>query len=98
MDRRRFLLASLAGALAAQLAAGTQQAVSPRRVGILLVGLSPESKEAGHFRQGLRDAGYSQNVVIEWRSAKGDYDRVPELVASRGLVELDAALDFVVEA
>ena len=47
------------------------------------MGLSPESKEAKHFRLGLRDAGYSEgrNLVIEWRSAKGDYDRVPELVA-----------------
>ena len=35
------------------------------------------------FRQGLRDAGYfeGRDVVIEWRSANGDYDRVPALVA-----------------
>jgi putative tryptophan/tyrosine transport system substrate-binding protein len=47
------------------------------------VGLSPESKEAKHFRLGLRDAGYFEghDVVIEWRFANGDYDRVPELVA-----------------
>ena len=43
---------------------------------------SPESKEAQAFRQGLRDAGYSEgrDVVIEWRFANGDYDRVPQLV------------------
>ena len=47
------------------------------------MGFSPESKEAQAFRQGLRDAGYAEgrDVVIEWRSANGDYDRVPELVA-----------------
>jgi len=47
------------------------------------VGLSPESKEAKQFRLGLRDAGYSEgrNVVIEWRSANGDYDRIPTLIA-----------------
>ena len=43
---------------------------------------SPESKEAQAFRQGLRDAGYAEgrDVVIEWRFANGDYDRVPQLV------------------
>jgi ABC-type uncharacterized transport system substrate-binding protein len=45
--------------------------------------LSPESKEAQAFRQGLRDAGYAEgrDVVIEWRSANGDYARVPQLAA-----------------
>jgi putative ABC transport system substrate-binding protein len=54
-----------------------------RRVGVLLVGLSPDSKQAKQFRLGLRDAGYSEghDVIIEWRSANGDYDRVPALVA-----------------
>ena len=47
------------------------------------MGLSPESKEAKQFRLGLRDAGYSEehDVLIDWRSANGDYDRVPELLA-----------------
>jgi ABC-type uncharacterized transport system substrate-binding protein len=60
-----------------------QQPALPRRIGVLLVGLSPESKEVQQFRQGLRDAGYSEgrDVVMEWRLANGDYDRVPELVA-----------------
>ena len=53
-----------------------------RRVGVLLVGRSLESKDAQQFRQGLVDAGYAEgrDVVVEWRSAKGNYDRVPELV------------------
>ena len=82
MKRRKFITL-LGGAAAWPLAARAQQATSPRRIGVLLVGLSPESKEAKHFRLGLRDAGYfeGRNVVIEWRSAKGDYNRVPELVA-----------------
>jgi len=35
------------------------------------------------FRQGLLDVGYveGRDVVIEWRSAGGDYDRVPKLAA-----------------
>ena len=83
--RRRQFITLLGGAAAGwPLAARAQQQVtSPRRIGVLLVGLSPESKEAKQFRLGLRDAGYSEgrDMVIEWRSANGDYDRVPELVA-----------------
>jgi putative ABC transport system substrate-binding protein len=63
--------------------ARAQQIASPRRIGVLLVGLTPESKSAQSFLQGLRDAGYTigRDVVVEWRLANGDYDRVPELVA-----------------
>ena len=63
--------------------ADAQQPASPRRIGVLLVGFSPESKEVHAFRQGLRDAGYAEgrDVVIEWRSADGDYARLPVLAA-----------------
>ena len=46
-------------------------------------GIVADSKEAQQFRRGLRDAGYidGRNVIIEWRSAKGDYARVPKLIA-----------------
>jgi putative ABC transport system substrate-binding protein len=61
--------------------AHAQQPTSPRHIGVLLVGFSPKSKEAQAFQHGLRDAGYTEghDVVIEWRSANGDFDRVPEL-------------------
>jgi putative ABC transport system substrate-binding protein len=64
-------------------AADAQQPVSPPRIGVLLVGLSPQSKEAQAFRDGLRDAGYAEgrDVVIEWRFAEGHYDRVSSLAA-----------------
>ena len=79
--RRRKFIALLVTAAAWPLTARAQ--ALPRRVGVLLVGLSPESKEAKQFRLGLRDAGYSEgrNAVIEWRSANGDYDRIPALIA-----------------
>jgi putative ABC transport system substrate-binding protein len=82
MKRREFITL-LGGAVAWPLAARAQQVRKPRRIGVLLVGLSPESKELKHFRLGLRDAGYAEgrDVVIEWRSANGDYDQVPGLVA-----------------
>ena len=82
MRRREFITTIGGAALAWPLEAHAQQATSPR-VGFLLVGLSPESREAKPFRLGLRKAGYieGRNVVMEWRSANGDYDRVPALVA-----------------
>ena len=60
-----------------------QQPASPRRIGFLLVGLAPDEQGGQEFRQGLLDAGYveGRDVVIEWRSANGDYARLPELVA-----------------
>jgi putative ABC transport system substrate-binding protein len=59
------------------------QPAAQRRVGVLFVLLSPGGKEARAFREGLRDAGYveGRDVTIEWRSADGDYARVPQLAA-----------------
>jgi putative tryptophan/tyrosine transport system substrate-binding protein len=80
---RRVFISLLGGSTVAPFAARAQQAGSVPRIGVLLVGLSPDSAEARQFRLGLRDAGYSEgrDVLIEWRSAKGDYDRLPALVA-----------------
>jgi putative ABC transport system substrate-binding protein len=60
-----------------------QQPSLPWRIGILAVSFSAESKEAQQFRQGLTNAGYTEgrDVVIEWRNANGDLDRIPGLVA-----------------
>ena len=83
MTRRRLLQVVSASLLGAPLVTEAQQPSSPRRVGILLALLSPDSKEAHAFRQGLRDAGYAEgrDVTIEWRWANGDYDRLPKLAA-----------------
>lgn len=88
MTRRRLLLAliSLAAGLGSFGLASTayaQQPASPRRIGVLLVGTPPESKQVRGLTQGLEDAGYAEgrDVRFEWRSAKGDYDRLPELAA-----------------
>jgi putative tryptophan/tyrosine transport system substrate-binding protein len=60
-----------------------QQPVAPRRIGVLLVSWSLESNMTQAFREGLRDAGYveGRDVVVEWRSAGGDYTRMPQLAA-----------------
>src|SRR4051812_32505987 len=83
MRRREFIAGVGAAAVGGPRGAWGQQSTSLRRIGVLLVGLTPDSKEAQSFRRGLRDAGYldGRNLAIEWRSANGDYDRVPDLIA-----------------
>ena len=62
--------------------ADAQQPAAPRRIGVLRV-VPPDDKDVQGLRQGLRDAGYTEgrDVVIEWRSANGDFARIPELAA-----------------
>jgi hypothetical protein len=81
--RRRDFFKVIAGSMATWPLAARAQQTSPKRVGFLLVGLSPESKEVQVFRRELRKAGYieGRNLVMEWRLVNGDYDRVPALVA-----------------
>jgi putative tryptophan/tyrosine transport system substrate-binding protein len=81
MDRRRFLVTSLAGALAAPLAAGAQpegkasrpdprsRAHVPR---IAFLGLEPTPALIEAFRQGLRELGYVEGdtIAIEWRFSR----------------------------
>ena len=50
MDRRRFLLTSLAGALAAPLAAEAQQAAKVARIGYL----APNLAASPHLREAFR--------------------------------------------
>jgi hypothetical protein len=58
MDRRRFLLTSLAGALAGPLAADAQQAGEVARIGVLRTTGAANARQGEAFRQGLRDHGY----------------------------------------
>ena len=80
MDRRRFLLTSLAGALAAPLAAEAQQAGKVYRVGYL--GNFPFPPIIAEFVRGLRDYGYVEgvNLKLEYRYAAGRTDTLLGLV------------------
>jgi putative tryptophan/tyrosine transport system substrate-binding protein len=81
MDRRRFLLTSMAGALAAPLAAETQPATITR-VGVLLLG-TPDTDAFPAIRRGLGALGYleGRNIVFELRYAEGRPERLPDLAS-----------------
>jgi putative ABC transport system substrate-binding protein len=83
MDRRRFLLASLAGVLVAPLAVEAQQAAKVYRLGWLSDGPQTPSAMSVAFEDTLRELGYveGRNLVIDRRYAAFNYDRLPELAA-----------------
>ena len=93
MDRRRFLLTSLTGALAVPLAAEAQKATKIPRIGVLLSNSqASHSTDIEGFRLGLRDRGYAEgrNIALEYRYGDGKLDRLPRLAAE--LVGLDVDL------
>src|SRR5436190_20205439 len=83
--RRREFITMLGGAAAAwPLAAGAQQLPALPVIGFMS-GRAPE--ESAHliaaFRKGLNDIGFveGQNIAIEFRWARGQYDRLPAFAA-----------------
>jgi putative ABC transport system substrate-binding protein len=89
MDRRTFI-GSLAGLLNAPLGAEAQQTEGrSNRLPDDQPGRFPHALEA--FRQGLRDHGYveGRNVVIEYQSAEGKFERLPALSAELLALKVD---------
>ena len=93
--RRREVLTLIAGAGAWPLQARAQHAGKVARIGYLAPGshdnpLVRQNLDA--FLRGLRDLGHveGQNMVIEYRFADGDFDRLPDLAAE--LVRLEVAV------
>ena len=93
--RRRELIGLLGAAAAWPLAAHAQQRGMVARIGYLAAGshdnlLVRENLNA--FRRGLRDLGHfeGQNIVIDYRFAEGDFDRLPDLAAE--LIRLEVAV------
>jgi len=81
MRRREFIRLFSSTVVAWPLTARAQQAAMPV-IGFLNSG-SPEgfTPQLAGFRQGLNEVGYTegQNVAIEFRWAKSQYDRLPGL-------------------
>ena len=74
--------------LAAPFDAEAQEMGKVPRIGFLFFGSLGPSRELDAFRQGLRELGYTegQNIVIEYRFASGQAERLPELAT--GLARL----------
>jgi putative tryptophan/tyrosine transport system substrate-binding protein len=91
MDRRRFLLTSLA-IFAAPHNIEAQRAGRLWRVGILAAGSASARDDA--FRQALRDLGYidGQSVAFEARYADGKIERLPRLAAELVHLNVDVIL------
>ena len=93
MTSRRAFLGTLAGGLfAASRIAEAQETGKVYRIGYL----GPSSATAVSrftqaFRQGLRDLGWveGQNIVIEYRFAEGQFDRLPDLAAELVRLKVD---------
>jgi len=82
MDRRRFLLTSLAGVVAAPLAAEGQFAASAR-IGLLNNSSASDGRAlVDAFRQGMAELGWvdGRNLTIDIRWAESDLSRQPRLV------------------
>ena len=97
MDRRRFLLTSLAGASAIPVAARAQTRGRVYRIGY--VGVTPNAeggRTAGEkiLIASLRDSGYvdGSNLVIEWRYGGDRAERYAEIAAELVRLRVDAII------
>ena len=84
MDRRRFVVLSLGVLLSAPINSVAQSGTTRRRVGFLgNADARTQASSVAEFRQGLRDFGFieGQNIIVEYRWAEGNVDRLPALAA-----------------
>jgi len=93
-NRRKLVIALGAGALTTPFASWSQQQGKVWRIGFL----SPRAMEFndsdyyyGPFRQGMRELGYveGKNLLIEWRPANGNNERLPDLAAELVNLKVD---------
>jgi putative ABC transport system substrate-binding protein len=81
----------LLGGLFSPVAAEAQQAAKVPRIGLLMSNPAGNPHLLEAFRQGLRDLGYveGRNLVIEYRSAEGKFERFPALAAELVALKVD---------
>ena len=94
ITRRRIVFALAGGALVSPLPSLAQPVSRIWRVGFLAYGhvdFVDSDYVYGPFTQGMRELGYfeGKNLVIEWRSAEGKSERLPELVAELVRLKVD---------
>jgi len=90
MERRRFIEVIAGGFVAAPLAAEAQQAGKVPRIAYIRAE-APPAADVEAFRQGLREHGYveGKNIVVEYRWADGNDQRLRAIVADLIRVKVD---------
>jgi putative ABC transport system substrate-binding protein len=98
VNRRAFLVTLTSGFFAAPLIVKAQPAGKVWRIGLLSPTSQSPSIEA--IREGLRTLGYveGQNLVIEYRSAEGRFDRLPDFAAELVRLRVDVIVAVVTQA
>src|SRR5262249_17272701 len=91
MDRRQFLAGAGASLLAAPPPVEGQEPAKVPRIGYLAAAIANNPHFREGFRQGLRDLGYveGRNIVIEYRSADGQFERLPDLAGELVRLKVD---------
>jgi len=90
--RRREFITLVGGAAAAwPLAAQAQRSTKIPRIGII-----DDAPIWDYFRQGLHDLGYveGQNIVIEYRSAQGEPERLAQAARELAAIPVDVIVEF----
>ena len=102
--RRREFISLLSGMVVAWPRAVMAQGAANRPlVAVLIPGTAVNytyARSLEGLRTGLRDLGYveGKNIVIEYRSAEGNYDRLPELAAELVRLKPDVLVTFATPA
>src|SRR5262245_980695 len=95
--KRRAFIALACGAIFTGLSpAHSQQPAKVHRVAFIAARapiaelISGANPVATHFADGLRALGYVEpQLVVEWRSAEGKFERLPEIVAQLLALKVD---------
>src|SRR5262249_6500399 len=109
--RRRDFITVFGGAALANFLPAHARAERVYRVGWVastsplseLVGAKPIHPYARAFMQGMRELGYieGKNLVLEWRSGEGKFERLPEIIRELVALNVDvivAPADVVTKA
>jgi putative tryptophan/tyrosine transport system substrate-binding protein len=102
MRRREFITLLGGAAVVWPFAARAQQVGKVPRIGYLSPGSATPGPLAYHdeFRRGLRELGYveGRNIVIEYRFADGNFDRLAQLAAELVQLNVDVIVSVVTQA